>query len=813
MAIILEQRLSKQEIMAMYCNQIYLGQRGGFSINGFGEAARAYFGKDVAHLGLHESALLAGIIRSPNYFSPYSHQDRALQRRNKVIDIMVEAERLTRDQAEVTKKLALGLTSKSGLDSSDAPYFVDYLTRQLEREYDERAGSLRSLRIYSTIDLDLQHVAYQALSRHMGQVDQLLAKRRGGTSGLQAALVAMNAKTGEILAMVGGRNYAESQLNRATDARRQPGSVFKPFVYAAALTVGADEPVFLDEPRTFDLGNGQVYNPGNFGDKYEYRPVTVRDALVHSKNVIAVQVTEQIGFRPIQQVCEKAGLTRIPAVTSVALGVGEATPLQMTSAYSAFANNGRRVVPVAIKRVTTKDGRSLFESKVDTREVISPQVAYVMTSMMQDVLDRGTGARVRQLGFTATAAGKTGSSRDGWFAGYTPNLVCVVWVGFDNNDDLGLTGSVAAAPIWAEFMARALRLRPELSGEFEDPGGIVAYEIDPMTGAIASGAPNARRELFIQGTNPGDGTPLPESARPDREPVPQGIEEERKDPSAAPDPGSSKEPRIVGIDTDLIPIPPEARERVRQRERPTPTPVPGRSILGRITEIFGSDSSAATNPTPSPKPVQTPPPRTNESSGTKLVALTPTKPTTRLAATPGPQVATRPRKVEDGNRSDAVGDRKGKFGKNQNEKESRPGAVKPAPRPTTEKSETKKQSETKKPNALLGKNLRSTPTPTPRPLVRATSGPTPKPIARVTPVPTPRPMVRVTPTPVPTPTPTPISTPTPAQTAPKEKDSFLVEVCAVSELLPVSGLCTTKKRMRFNAVTVPTKYCNARFHR
>src|SRR5262249_12954426 len=247
----------------------------------------------------------------------------------------------------------------------------------------------------------------------------------------------------------------------------------------------------------FDLGNGQAYNPGNYGDRYEYRPMTVRDAVVHSKNVIAVQVTEQIGFRPIQQLCERAGLTHIPAVTSVALGVGEATPLQMTSAYSSFANGGRRVMPIAIKRVTSREGRSLWESKTKMQEVMSPQVAYVMTSMMQDVLDRGTGSRVRQMGFNSAAAGKTRTSRHGWFAGYTPNLVCVVWVGFDNNDDLGLTGSVAAAPIWAEFMARALRLRPGLGGQFEDPGGIVAYEIDPETGAVAAGLPNARRELFI----------------------------------------------------------------------------------------------------------------------------------------------------------------------------------------------------------------------------------------------------------------------------------------------------------------------------
>jgi penicillin-binding protein 1B len=790
MAIILEQRLNKQEILAMYCNQIYLGQRGGFSINGFGEAARAYFGKDVAHLDLSEAALLAGIIKSPNYYSPFSHQDRALYRRNQVLDIMVEAERLTRDQAEVAKKRDLGLTSKTGLDSSDAPYFVDYMTRQLERVYDESVGSMQSLRIYSTIDLDLQHAAVQAVTQHMKQVEQALSKRRGGTAGLQAALVAMNPKTGEILAMVGGRDYAQSQLNRAVDARRQPGSVFKPFVYAAALGDGVDQqnnPItpattFSDEPRTFDLGNGEVYNPGNFGDKYEYRPVTVRDALVHSKNVIAVQVTQEIGFRPIQTLCERAGLTKIPAVTSVALGVGEATPLQLTSAYSAFANGGRRVLPVAIRRVTTKEGQSKYQGTTETREVMSPQVAYVMTSMLQDVLDRGTGTRVRQMGLNATAAGKTGSSRDGWFAGYTPNLVCVVWVGFDNNDDLGLTGGVAAAPIWTDFMIRALRARPELGGEFEDPGGIVAYEIDPATGAPASGEPNARRELFIEGTNPGGGrpVPMPERERPESDP---DSETEKNDP----DPGLSREPRIAGVDTDLIPLPPGAADKIRPRDAPTPTP--GRGFFGRLKDIFTSDSKAAPKPTPTPAPGVRPrpaePAQLRPTDTTRQAAQPRATPPPRIAATPRPPVATRPRKVEEPARRVAADEDKGKFGKNQKAVETRS-----APPKLAQKADPKKSPEPRKTAPAVVRAVRPTPTPTPtpRPPVRATPAPTLAPLA------TPAPQ---------------LPTPAPAPKDPRDKESFLVEICATSEKLPIPGVCP-KKRARFTARTVPVERCKLR---
>ncbi|HEY8461742.1 MAG TPA: PBP1A family penicillin-binding protein, partial [Blastocatellia bacterium] len=523
MAIILEQRLSKEQIMAMYCNQIYLGQRGGFSINGFGEAARSYFGKDVSQLALHESALLAGIIQSPNRYSPFTHADRAIERRNKVLDDMVEAEKITRDQANAAKKMPLGVvspTKSGGVDAADAPYFIDYLTRQVESQYDEREGSLRSLRIYSTIDLELQHAAYQAVTKHMNEVEKLFVKRKKGVEGLQAAMVAMSPKTGEILAMVGGRDYAKSQLNRATDARRQPGSVFKPFVYAAAISAGGDSlnnPIttattFIDEPKTFPSSSGP-WQPSNYGGTFTMGPITVRDALVQSKNVVTVEIAQMVGFSNVARMAERAGLTKVPQVPSMALGVAEATPLQMASAYTAFANRGRRIAPIAVKRVTTKDGSTLFESRIETRDVMSPQVAYIMTSMMQDVLDRGTGTRVRQMGFTGVAAGKTGSSRDAWFAGYTPNLVCVVWVGFDDNSDIGLTGGVIAAPIWADFMIRALRVRPELGGSFEDPGGLVVCDIDPTTGAAPTEeSTQSRREIFLAGTEPYGAQALPDGS-------------------------------------------------------------------------------------------------------------------------------------------------------------------------------------------------------------------------------------------------------------------------------------------------------------
>jgi penicillin-binding protein 1B len=540
-SVLLEQRLTKEQIMAMYCNQIYLGQRGGFSINGFGQAARTYFDKDISHLTLAESAFLAGIIHTPNRYSSANHEERAKERRNLVLEKMVEEEKISRAEADRAKQTPLGIKGKGGgLDVSDAPYFIDYLTKQLETQIDDRTSALRALRIYSTLDLSLQRAAYQAVTKYMADVDKLLAKRKGGTAGLQAALVAMNPKTGEVLAMVGGRDYASSQLNRATEARRQPGSVFKPFVYAAALSSAHDDAavitpatMFMDEPRTFEYGSGQEYSPGNFGDKYENKPMTLRDALVHSKNVITVEVAERIGLASIARLVEKSGLPRPPGYPSMALGVGEATPLQIASAYTMFANSGRRIAPMAIKRVTTATGSTLLSSKNESREVISPQVAYVMTSMMQDVIDRGTGGRVRQMGFKGTAAGKTGSSRDAWFAGYTPNLVCVVWVGFDDNSDIVLTGGVAAAPIWADFMIKALQLRPELGGEFTDPGDITTVDIDPATGMIAQGnIENARHELFIRGTEPNREPP----AALDPEAPPAQPTEESTRPAVGPTP-------------------------------------------------------------------------------------------------------------------------------------------------------------------------------------------------------------------------------------------------------------------------------------
>jgi penicillin-binding protein 1B len=535
MSVILETRLSKEQIFVLYCNQVYLGQQSGFSINGFGEAADAYFNKDVTTLTLPESAFLAGLIRSPNRYNPYHDLDTATARRNQVLDNMAETGAISADEANQAKQAPLQVAATKGrIDVSDAPYFADYVQTQLG-DIIAGPGAAEHLRIYTTIDLDLQRAAYAAVTRQLAALDKIEAKRfPPGT--LQAALVAMNAKTGEIVAMVGGRDYGKSQLNRASDALRQPGSVFKPFVYATALNTAYD-PVprvitpattYIDEPKTFTFDN-QEYSPGNFGDTYSHAPVTLRDGLVHSLNVVTVDVAMEVTIGRVMNLAAKAGLPKpARAYPAMALGTSEATPLQIASAYSGFATLGTRTSPIAINRITTGNGVTIAAPTPQRTEMLRPDVAYVMTSFMKDVVNRGTAAKVRARGFKANVAGKTGTSRDGWFAGYTPNLVCVVWVGFDDGSQLGLTGANSALPIWTDFMDVALGEHPEWQGDWQMPAGIEQVAINPSTGGPASETdPDKRIELFINGTSPqasSDYVPE-EEASPETEELPPPVTE------------------------------------------------------------------------------------------------------------------------------------------------------------------------------------------------------------------------------------------------------------------------------------------------
>jgi penicillin-binding protein 1B len=495
MSIILETRLTKEEIFTLYANQIYLGQQSGVSIYGVGEASNAYFGKDVSQLSLPEAAFIAGIIRSPNRYNPFKNPEKVTERRNQVLDSMLEAGEISQQQFSEAHAAPMQLKQISNIkDLQGMPYFSQYAIEELPKIVSD-PEALQHLRVYTSIDPDLQRIAYQTVSKRLETLDKYFPKKPKGS--LNAALVAIRPKTGEIVAMVGGRDYLQNQFNRATDAMRQPGSVFKPFVYAAAVNSPYDSgsriftaaSIFKDEKKTFTFDQNS-YSPGNFGDFFSNQDMTLRDALVKSKNVITVDLAMQVNIGRVMNLAAKAGMPKVErAYPSMALGTAEATPLQVASAYTMFANLGDRVAPLPITQVTAGDGRIIASPTAEKKSIIRPDVAYIMDDIMKDVVNRGTAAQAQGWGFHNVAgktafAGKTGTSRDGWFAGFTPELVCVVYVGFDNGDDLGMKGADSAMPIWADFMKEALARNPQWNGDWAMPASVRKAEIDTRDGTV-----------------------------------------------------------------------------------------------------------------------------------------------------------------------------------------------------------------------------------------------------------------------------------------------------------------------------------------
>jgi penicillin-binding protein 1B len=519
----LEQRFSKQEIFELYTNEIYLGNRGSFAIHGFGEASFAYFGRDISQLSLGEAAFLSGIIRAPNYYSSADRRpERGVQARDRVLTQMVENKFITEEEAQAARRAPLKIV-RSSISGSEAPYFVDMVKDHLLEKFSETELLAENFRVYTTLDPALQRAAVAAVEAGMKNVDALLAKKyelwrkqlkKKGLSEqipqAQIALVALDPRTGEIKALIGGRDYGQSQLNHAL-AHRQPGSAFKPFVYAAALDNAVDgvSPIvtpattIVDEPTTFEF-DGKEYTPNNFGERF-LGTVTVRDALTNSLNVATIKVAELVGYGRVVQVARKMGLgNHIMPTPAVALGAYEMTPVDVAAGYTAFANSGVRAEPEFLHSVVSATGTMLEKFTPQTHAVLDPRVAYLVTNLLKDVLNRGTGAGVRARGFTLPAAGKTGTSRDGWFAGFTSNLICVIWIGFDDNRDLGLPGGSTAAPIWADFMIRATSM-PAYSDvrDFMPPEGIMTVSIDPETLQLATPqCPTTRDEVYVNGTAP-----------------------------------------------------------------------------------------------------------------------------------------------------------------------------------------------------------------------------------------------------------------------------------------------------------------------
>jgi penicillin-binding protein 1B len=522
-AMELEQRFNKQQIFELYANEVYLGNRGSFGIRGFSEASVAYFGKDLRQLSLAECAYLAGIIRAPNYYSAADrHPERGNQARDRVLAQMLENKYITEADIQDAKRVPLKIV-RTSITGGDAPYFVDMVKDHLLDKYSEQQLISENFRVYTTLDPALERAASAAIDEGAKNVDKLLAKKydkwrkeaakKGSTEPIpqvQAALVALDPRTGEIKAVVGGRDYGQSQLNHAL-AHRQPGSVFKPFVYAAAFDNAIDnvQPIITpattidDEPTTFEF-DGKEYTPNNYGAKFMGR-VTTREALTNSLNVATVKVAELIGYGRVVQIARQMGLGQnIQPTPAVALGAYEMTPVDVAAAYTAFADNGTRAEPEFIKAVISANGEVLEKATPQTKNVLDPRVNYLVTSLLKDVMNHGTAAGVRARGFTLPAAGKTGTSRDGWFAGFTNNLVCVIWIGFDDNRDLGITGGTADAPIWADFMLHATAL-PAYKDvkDFDAPDGIQSVMIDPESLELATpNCPSTREEVYVLGSAP-----------------------------------------------------------------------------------------------------------------------------------------------------------------------------------------------------------------------------------------------------------------------------------------------------------------------
>jgi penicillin-binding protein 1B len=512
LAFVLERRASKEEILELYLNEVYLGQGGSFSLNGVGQAASRYFRKDVGNLTLPESALLAGMIQLPNRYNPFRHPERATARRNTVIRFMNDAGFI--DEQTMEEALATPLMVEStSVDLTDAPYFVDLVRRQLAKHYDPNDLTTQNLSIYTTLDLHLQAVAQRALERGLDNVQEMIKKRT--TKAVQGSIIAIEPLSGKVIALVGGRSYGRSQYNRVMQARRQPGSTFKPFVYLAAFEATFEDPslppitpatVVEDAPAVF-FYEDKEYIPENYEGKY-FGFVTLRRALAKSLNVATVKVAEMVGYDRIARLwTEKLGSgAPIEPYPAVALGSFEVTPYEMATAYNVLASGGYKIEPVTVLRVTDDGGRVLEQHYAPVPErVIREESAFLITSMLQSVMNEGTAASARTRGFTAEAAGKTGTTndyRDAWFTGYTPDLLCIVWVGFDDNTPVGLAGGRAALPIWVDFMKAALNGKKPLP--FTVPAeNVVFVEIDRQTGLLAGPyCPETRTESFVAGTEP-----------------------------------------------------------------------------------------------------------------------------------------------------------------------------------------------------------------------------------------------------------------------------------------------------------------------
>jgi len=512
LALFLELRYSKKQILEMYLNKIYFGQDGHRGIYGIEEAAEFYFSKQAKEISLEESALLAGIIRSPNRYSLLKDPKGAKERRNGVLARMRQLQMIGEDEFRRASNAPVRIRQRSAT-AQPASYFVDYIQRITAAEFGGEKLYRTGYRYYTTLDPTHQAAAQEAVTRGLEQIE-----KAGLPAGepLQAALVAVDPATGAMTAMVGGRGYGETQFNRAADAKRQPGSAFKPFVLLTALSLSTKgkgdktlSTMVSDEPLSIPTPEG-IWSPANFDGK-TYGKITIRKTIEESVNTAIVRLANDVGLTEVLKTARAAGITSpLSPVASMALGTFEVTPMELAYAYTTIASGGIRFDPFCLFSVATADGDTLTAKEPHRERAFDPRAAYLTGYALEGVLERGTAKSAKTLGIYFPASGKTGTTdgnRDSWFVGYTPDVVCAVWVGYDSGANTGLTGARGALHIWARFL-RALY--PQ-SGPLAQtpPEGVETATIDPESGYLATAScPQTLREAYLTGTAPKETCPL-----------------------------------------------------------------------------------------------------------------------------------------------------------------------------------------------------------------------------------------------------------------------------------------------------------------
>ncbi len=514
MALLLEARYSKNEILEAYLNEIYLGQNGAVQIIGVEQASQVYFGKHVTYLTLPEAATLAGMIRSPNVLSPLKYPERAKPRRDLVLKLMLDQHKIPQPQYEAAVSSPL-TTARFPKTSRSAPFFVDLVLKQLRETYPETQLKTEGLRVFTTLDTVMQRSAEQALDSGIADLTRRYPYLKKSPTPLDGVILTIQPGTGYVKALVGGRNYSKTQFNRAIQARRQPGSLFKPFVYVTAMDPERGQQAFTaatvldDSPITVRSGNA-VWQPQNYDLRFHGR-VPVREALAHSYNIPAVRAAIDAGVPKVIKTASTIGIeSRLEPYPSVSLGSFEVTPLEIAYAYSAFANLGVKAEPISILAVSTREGKLLESREVKMKRVAPAGVCYVMNDILKDVFNYGTAVRARSLGFQRPFAGKTGTTsnyRDAWFIGYSPRILSLIWIGFDDGHSVRLAGGDACVPIWTAHMNRISGLVPDV--DWKRPDDVVDRAIDPESGMLATPyCPQTRTEIFVAGTEPTSLCPL-----------------------------------------------------------------------------------------------------------------------------------------------------------------------------------------------------------------------------------------------------------------------------------------------------------------